>query len=607
MQYPTQPRAAGWSLAGLLLLGLAPKVSALSAQQVYAQAAASVAALDILDAEGQRVGERSATQIADGRFVTACEDLQAGATLRLRVGTDTWPAQLGARDRERNLCEVRAPRTGPVLVQQPALPQVGARVFALSNALGLGVGISEGVVAGVRQDAAGSLIQFTAPISPGSEGGALLDAQGRLIAVLDYRRRDGQNVNFGAPVAWLAELAPRAAADAAQLARLDNGHALARAAQWPALATHAAQWLAVQPGQPDALRFAAEAADAQQQPEEALKAWRALRRARPQDVEAGLDLAQALLQQEQLAEATGLARQLVAEHAGEARTHWLLARALHASGELDAAQASYRRALKENPWLVAPYRGLAALAQARGDHGTAVAIFTRLSGLYPDEAWPRQQLISALLRAQQTTRAHAELQNLPPDQADSAQGWYLRGVVALRMGRPEAAVQALRTGLARDPAQDSAWVQAELATALAALERYPEAIAAMRSAVRDEPASTRLRALLADTLRSGGRATEALAIAQAVAAEQPDRAAHWDLLGRILIALDRHDEALPAIERALQIDARDAGLWAQLVLVHQNRGQHAQAAEALRRLRELDPGRAELAYRSLVLPYEESR
>ncbi|HVR50945.1 MAG TPA: tetratricopeptide repeat protein [Pseudorhodoferax sp.] len=607
MRYPTPRRTAWHGLASLVLLGLAQQASALSAQQVYAQAAASVAALDILDAEGQRVGERSATQIADGRFVTACEDLQAGATLRLRVGTDTLPAQLGARDRERNLCEVLAPRTGPVLAQQPALPQVGARVFALSNALGLGVGISEGVVAGVRHDTTGSLIQFTAPISPGSEGGALLDAQGRLLAILDYRRRDGQNVNFGAPVAWLAELAPRAAADAAQLARLDNGHALARAAQWPALATHAAQWLALQAGQADALRFAAEAARAQQQPEVELKAWRALRRARPQDVEAGLDLAQALLQQEQLAEATMLARQLVAEHAGEARTHWLLARALHAGGELDAAQVSYRRALAENPWLVAPYRGLAALAQAREDHRTAVAIFTRLSGLYPDEAWPRQQLISALLRARELARAHTELQNLPPVQADSAQGWYLRGMVASRMGRPEAAVQALRTSLARDPEQDSAWVQAELGTALVALERYPEAIAALRAAVHSEPASTRWRALLADTLRSGGRAQEGLAIAQALTAEQPGSAAHWGLLGRTLIALDRHAEALPATERALQSDARDAGLWAQLVLVRQNLGQHPRAAEALRRLRELDPARADLAYRSLVLPYEASR
>ncbi|CAN7197826.1 tetratricopeptide repeat protein [Pseudorhodoferax sp. LjRoot39] len=607
MHFQDHRHAAWRGFAGLVLLGLAQQACALSAQQVYARAAASVVALDILDADGQRIAERSATRVGEGRFVTACEDLQSGATLQLRAGQDTAPAQLGARDRERNLCELLAAQAGPPLVPQPVLPQAGQRVFAISNALGLGVGISEGVVAGLRQDAAGSLIQFTAPISPGSEGGALLDAQGQLIAILDYRRRDGQNVNFGAPVAWLQELAARAAADAAQLARLDAGHALARQAQWPALAAHAAQWLAAQPGQADALRFAAEAARALRQPTEELNAWRALRRARPQDVEAGLDLAQALLLQEQLAEAGTLARQLVVEHAGEAQTHWLLARALHANGDLDAAESAYRRALAANPWLVGAYRGLATLAQARNDHGAAVAIFARLSGLYPDEVWPRQQLVGALLRAQDFARAHTELQNLPPAQTDNAEAWALRGVVAARMGRPEAAVQALRTSLAREPQQDQAWVQAELGAALVGLERYPEAIAALREAVRSAPDSTLWRVRLADTLRLGGRATEALAIAQQLTAEQADSAAHWGLLGRVLVTLDRHAEALPALERALQTDARDADLWAPLVLVHQNLGQHPQAAEALRRLRERDPARADLVYRSLVLPYGENR
>ncbi|WP_326538030.1 tetratricopeptide repeat protein [Pseudorhodoferax sp.] len=593
--------------AGLLGLALAQQAAALAPQQIHAQASAAVAALDILDDNGQRVAERSATRIGPGRFVTVCEGLDAGTTLRLRAGGEPASAQLGARDRERNLCELQLPQdSGAPLALQTALPQAGQRVFAVSNALGLGVGISEGVVAGVRQDATGTLIQFTAPISPGSEGGALLDDEGRLLAILDYRRRDGQNVNFGAPVAWLAELAPRAAAAAEQLARLDAGQALAHQAQWPALAAHAAQWLAAQPGQPDALRFAAEAARAQQRPEDALNAWRALWRARPQDVQAGLDLAEALMQQQQLAEATTLARQLVAEHGGEARAHWLLARALHAGGELDAAEASYRRALAANPWLVAAYRGLAALAQARNDTGAAVAIFSRLSGLYPEEAWPRHLLIDALLRAKDFARAHAELQNLPPAYADSAEGWVLRGVVAARMGRPEAAVQAIRTGLARAP-QDNAWMLAELGYVLAGLERYPEAIAALRDAVQRDPDTVRWRLLLGDALRLGGRTEEALGIAQQLVADQPGVAAHWTLLGHTLIQLDRHAEALPAIERALQLEPRDAGLWGALALVHQNLGQRAPAAEAVRRLRELDPARAELAYRSHVLPFEEVR
>ncbi len=596
-----------WCAAGLAWLGLSGPAVALTAQQVYAQTNAAVAALDIVDAEGQRIGERSATQVGPRQFVTVCEGIDATGSLRLRVGTDQATARLEARDRERNLCLLQAQQPlGQPLPAHASLPQAGQRVFAVSNALGLGVGISEGVVAGVRQDAAGTLIQFTAPISPGSEGGALLDDAGRLLAILDYRRRDGQNVNFGAPVAWLADIAPRAAAAAEQLARLDAGHALAQQTQWQALAAHAAQWLAAQPGQADALRFAAEAARALQRPEDALNAWRALRRARPQDAQAGLDLAEALLQQQQLAEATTLARQLVAEHGGEAQAHWLLARALHAAGELDAAESSYRRALGANPWLVGAYRGLAALAQARNDDSTAVAIFSRLSGLYPDEAWPRQQLLDALLRAKDFARAHAELQNLPSAYADSAEGWAVRGVVAARMGRPEAAVQALRTGLAREP-QDSAWVLAELGRALAGLERYPEAIAALRDAVQREPGTARWRLMLGDALRLGGRGEEALATARQLVAEQPGVAAHWTLQGQTLIWLDRHAEALPAIERALQLEPRDPGLWVSLALVHQNLGQRAATAEAVRRLRELDPARAELAYRSHVLPFEEVR
>ena len=607
MQERIHRKAACHLLSGFVLLTAAAHAVAMSAQEVYARAAASVAALEIVDADGQRVGERSATWIGENRLVTACEGLQIGMALRLRAGPDSVPAQLGTRDRRRNLCELQTTLAGHALVQETASPQVGQRVFAVSNALGLGIGISEGVVAGLRREGSEPLIQFTAPISPGSEGGALLDDRGRLIAILDYRRRDGQNVNFGAPVAWLADMAARAAADAVRLAELDRGHALARQEQWPALAALASQWLATQPGQPDALRFAAEAARALNQSTAELQAWRALREALPQDVEAGLDLGQALLQQSLLAEATTLARQLVAEHAGEARTHWLLARTLHAGRDLDGAEAAYRRALAENPWLVSAYSGLAALAQARDDHAAAVAIFSRLSGLYPGEIWPRQQLIGALLRAQDVARAHAELQNLPPAYADSAEGWYLRGVVAAQLDRPQAAVQALHNSVERAPPQDKAWALAELGRALAGQERYPEAIATLRDAVQRAPDSLRWRLMLGDALRLGGRAEEALGIAQQLVAEQPGAAAQWMLLGQTLIRLDRHAQALPALERALQLEPRNATLWASLVLVRQNLGQRAAAAQAVRGLRELDPARADLAYRNHVLPFEELR
>ena len=40
------------------------------------------------------------------------------------------------------------------------------------------------------------LLQFTAPVSPGSSGGALLDAHGHLIGIIKSQVREGQNINF---------------------------------------------------------------------------------------------------------------------------------------------------------------------------------------------------------------------------------------------------------------------------------------------------------------------------------------------------------------------------------------------------------------------------
>ena len=102
-----------------------------------------------------------------------------------------------ARDRLYAACDARVSQ----MIQNGALDEVRAltaqRQIILEN-------ISEGVVAGIRHFPAGDYIQFSAPISPGSEGGALVDEQGRLVGVIDYRRRDGQNENYQYDTLWEA-------------------------------------------------------------------------------------------------------------------------------------------------------------------------------------------------------------------------------------------------------------------------------------------------------------------------------------------------------------------------------------------------------------------
>jgi S1-C subfamily serine protease len=61
------------------------------------------------------------------------------------------------------------------------------------------------VISGLRSlPEIGVVVQHTAPISPGSSGGALFDARGELIGLTVAYLEGGQNLNFAIPAAGVA-------------------------------------------------------------------------------------------------------------------------------------------------------------------------------------------------------------------------------------------------------------------------------------------------------------------------------------------------------------------------------------------------------------------
>jgi len=88
--------------------------------------------------------------------------------------------------------------------------QTGEHVFTIGAPKGLELSLSEGIIsrleaaeigdAGVKLPRTVTRIQTTAPISPGSSGGALFDRQGALVGITTSSVRDGQNLNFALPV-----------------------------------------------------------------------------------------------------------------------------------------------------------------------------------------------------------------------------------------------------------------------------------------------------------------------------------------------------------------------------------------------------------------------
>ena len=76
----------------------------------------------------------------------------------------------------------------------------------MGNPRGLEGTFSDGIISSVRPVGSDKLIQITAPLSPGSSGGPVLNRRGEVIGVSVLTIRDGQNLNFAIPSNYLKTL-----------------------------------------------------------------------------------------------------------------------------------------------------------------------------------------------------------------------------------------------------------------------------------------------------------------------------------------------------------------------------------------------------------------
>ncbi|MBX9947103.1 MAG: serine protease, partial [Reyranella sp.] len=74
--------------------------------------------------------------------------------------------------------------------------KVGERAISIGTPHGLELTVAEGIVSSKRSHNASRLIQTSAPISPGSSGGGLFDAEGQLLGITTFYFKAGQNLNF---------------------------------------------------------------------------------------------------------------------------------------------------------------------------------------------------------------------------------------------------------------------------------------------------------------------------------------------------------------------------------------------------------------------------
>ena len=104
------------------------------------------------------------------------------------------------------LLRVRDGRFPPLRFRRSEL-EVGERVVVIGHPRGLANTVSDGLVSGIRHLGPGNeVIQMSAPISPGSSGGPVLDDRGKVIGVSTKYSPEG-NLNFAVPIRYVEALA----------------------------------------------------------------------------------------------------------------------------------------------------------------------------------------------------------------------------------------------------------------------------------------------------------------------------------------------------------------------------------------------------------------
>ena len=99
------------------------------------------------------------------------------------------------------LIKINPSRAVPYLTISDTLPQQGEAVLAAGNPRGLTGSVSNGIVSAVRPINNILWVQFTAPVSPGSSGGALVNLKGEVVGMPSMLLADvaSQNLNFAVP------------------------------------------------------------------------------------------------------------------------------------------------------------------------------------------------------------------------------------------------------------------------------------------------------------------------------------------------------------------------------------------------------------------------
>jgi len=187
----------------------------LSLEDIIKDALPSVVKIVVYDITGTKRGEGSGFFIARGKIVTNAHVLEGAYSAEVHSSLNLYKQITITKHNDKvDLALLTVKDVGEPSITLAGTGELrpGQRVLAIGNPLGLERTVSDGLISAVRGiPGEQQLIQISAPISPGSSGGPLLNLQGEVIGVTSAGMSEGQNLNFAIGIETLKQFLQRPA------------------------------------------------------------------------------------------------------------------------------------------------------------------------------------------------------------------------------------------------------------------------------------------------------------------------------------------------------------------------------------------------------------
>ena len=182
-----------------------------TAPQIAEKTLAATVYLEMQDSKGLPLGFGSGFFVRDNLIATNYHVIEGAArgTAKLVGKFTTYTIEgVTATDKTNDLTllKVTAPGIKPLPLGNSTDVKIGETVYVAGNPKGLEGTFSNGIISSLRDKNTKERLQMTAPISPGSSGGPVLNSKGEVIGVSFMTLVGGQNLNFAIPSRYLTEL-----------------------------------------------------------------------------------------------------------------------------------------------------------------------------------------------------------------------------------------------------------------------------------------------------------------------------------------------------------------------------------------------------------------